>query len=322
MTQATAKKKNRTVSEIMKHEKADEVERKSKEVATWIEATLAEKLPKSTLRESLLDGVVLCKLINALAPGALKRFHKKPRMLAMKIENIGFFLATCKTRMNLPPALLFQPTDIHDDSNDLNSMSKVLNVLLFLKGDEGIDVLPDEDDDADPEAEQDPDAHDNEPEPEPPEPEAEPEAKPEPPEPEPPKPVSRQAATHVPVQAPAPAQAPAPSPAPAFTSQPTSVPASRGSTATSNLSSYDDSDAQPEVFKVITDFVNAELSIESKKKLLRLLQTQISSFEESVINASDDQLISIAKTVGVDDASKGKPRSSIVSDMLKKGRIQ
>jgi len=84
------KTSKRTVSEIMKSEKTEEVEKKSKEISKWIEDTLKEELPKSNLRESLLDGVVLCKLVNALAPGALKRFHKKPRMLAMKIENIGF----------------------------------------------------------------------------------------------------------------------------------------------------------------------------------------------------------------------------------------
>jgi len=53
------------------------IEMKCKKIAAWIEGQLKEKLPKPTLRESLLDGVVLCKLINALAPGALKRYHKK-----------------------------------------------------------------------------------------------------------------------------------------------------------------------------------------------------------------------------------------------------
>jgi len=303
--------KKRTVSEIMKTEKTEEVEKKSKEIAGWIEGQLKEKLPKPNLRESLLDGVVLCKLINALAPGALKRYHKKPRMLAMKIENIGFFLATCKTRMNLPPALLFQPTDIHDDSNNLASMSKVLNVLSFLKGDDEstmIQQLPDEDEDED--GAPKPEGGDagaaggdqlDEDEPQPPG--IDDDIDPEP---------------------------PAPAPTPSVTAAPAAVTAAVSHppvqmTNSHGHSSVTDSDfveIQTEVLKAIVDVINAELSIDSKRKLVKTLNHQITSFEEKIMNASDDHLLSLAKEFGVDEAPKTKGREGTIEILLKYGRVQ
>jgi len=113
--------KKRTVSELVH---SDEVEAKCKEITTWMEQLLGEKMPKPSLRENLLDGVYLCKLVNTIVPGSLRKYHKKPKMLAMKMENIGFFLAVCKTRLDLPPDLLFQPTDLHDDSPDSDSIKK------------------------------------------------------------------------------------------------------------------------------------------------------------------------------------------------------
>jgi hypothetical protein len=311
--------KKRTVSEIMKTEKAEEVEKKSKEIALWIEGQLKEKLPKPNLRESLLDGVVLCKLINALAPGALKRYHKKPRMLAMKIENIGFFLATCKTRMNLPPALLFQPTDIHDDSNNLASMSKVLNVLSFLKGDDEstmIQQLPDEDEDEDGAAKPVSEGGDagaaggdqlDEDEPQPPG--MDDDFDPEPPAPAPTPSVTAAApaaVSHHPVTA-------------AVSHPPVQLTKSHGH---NSVTDSDFVEVQTEVLKAIVDVINAELSIDSKRKLVKTLNHQITSFEEKIMNASDDHLVSLAKEFGVDEAPKTKGREGTIEILLKYGRVQ
>jgi hypothetical protein len=275
----------------MKSEKAEEVEKKSKEISGWIEAILKEELPKSNLRESLLDGVVLCKLVNALCPGALKRFHKKPRMLAMKIENIGFFLATCKTRLNLPPALLFQPTDIHDDSNNLNSMSKVLNVLSFLKGDgEGGMIAGLEDDDEEDEAEAPPKQNE-----EPGDADIEPEPEPTP---------AVEAPKHT-----------GGNPA-------KSEPAVTKHVAPVELSTADFVEMQGEVLKVINDAINQELSIESKRKLIKLLQQQLSSFEEKLMNSPDDQLSSLLHTVAPEESQKVSTRQSIVEALNLYSRIQ
>jgi len=284
----------RTVSEIMKSEKLEEVEKKGKEITQWIEAVLKEELPKSNLRESLLDGVILCKLVNAICPGALKRYHKKPRMLAMKIENIGFFLATCKTRLNLPPALLFQPTDIHDDSNNLASMSKVLNVLSFLKGDgDGGMITGLEDDEDEDEAETtttNNKAGEEDPDIEPPEPHTE--------EPAP------QAHTSKP--------------------EPTPIPATKAAPPAAShaeLSSADFAEMQTELLKTINDAVNQELSIESKRKLIKILQQQLSSFDDKLINSPDDVLHSILRDVAPDEASKTTSRQTVVEALNTYSRI-
>jgi len=282
--------KKRTVSEIMKTEKLEEVEKKSKEIAAWIEELLHEKLPKNSLRENLIDGVILCKIVNVLVPGALKRFHKKPRMLAMKIENIGFFLATCKSRLNLPPPLIFQPTDLHDDNDNLNSMRKVLNVLSFIKGDE--EIIKGDDDDLEPspnsaneETEQD---HEQ---------------------------VKTDSKTV------------------------NEKPADTGKASESDVGSdrldtdwylngtkSDYVDVQDEVLSTVLETINVELTVETKRKLLRRLQNQITFIEDKIMSSSDEQLRDLAHSMGLgetlEDIPKGKSRDWIVEFILKYGRAK
>jgi len=129
-------KNNRSLSLRRKEEEMADMENKTQEIKDWIEGLLKEKLPKLSFREILLDGVVLCKLANAIKRDCIKKFHKKPRMLMMKMENIAFFLTACKTRFNIPQAVIFAPTDIHDDS-DPTAMRKVINVLLLMKQEMG-----------------------------------------------------------------------------------------------------------------------------------------------------------------------------------------
>jgi len=232
--------------------------------------------------------------------------------------------------MNLPPALLFQPTDIHDDSNNLASMSKVLNVLSFLKGDgEGdmIQALPDEEDDEDGTTTKEPDATppagteiDLEPEPEPePEPDLTDEI-----EVNPPAETKRIEPVTQPVQVsqPAPVSAPpthaTPTPAATAAHGPV-VPAHAPTNAHSSDGDY--AEVQTEILKAITTVINAELSVESKRKLLKTLQHQISSFEDKLMHASEDQLVVLAKEFGVEDVPK-KDRQATIETLLKYGRVQ
>jgi len=105
------------------------VETNTRHVTEWIVARLKEHLPKSTLRESLHDGVLFCKLVASL--GYRIRFHKKPKQHAMQIENIGFFLLACKTCFRFPDSALFDPTDVHDTSQ--SSFRKILSLLVALQ---------------------------------------------------------------------------------------------------------------------------------------------------------------------------------------------
>lgn len=87
---AAEARENRSMTASRKEEELADIEAKGKEVVSWLTNTLKIKLAKpGNLRESLLDGVVLCQLANSLKPNSVKRYHKKPRMLMMKMENIG-----------------------------------------------------------------------------------------------------------------------------------------------------------------------------------------------------------------------------------------
>ncbi len=41
----------------------------------WIEAVLGEKLPAGAYEDVLRDGIVLCKLINKIAPGSVAKIQ-------------------------------------------------------------------------------------------------------------------------------------------------------------------------------------------------------------------------------------------------------
>jgi len=67
-----------------------------KEVMDWIEAVMGEPLPKGEYEEVLKNGVVLCKLMNKISPGAIAKFKESgPAFLLM--ENVQSFLKAIKT---------------------------------------------------------------------------------------------------------------------------------------------------------------------------------------------------------------------------------
>jgi len=121
---------------VTKHE----FETKSKIILDWMQDLLKEPIPGATLQEKLADGVVLCKIANALKPGCVRRFHRKPKMLMMKLENIAFFLAVCKSRFGVGQTSLFSPQDVHEISDDNSNMLRVLTVLMLLIKEGGFKV--------------------------------------------------------------------------------------------------------------------------------------------------------------------------------------
>ena len=85
----TDNRASRSMTASRKEEELADLEVKTKIVTAWMEGLLKEKLPQQPLREVLLDGVVLCKLANAMKPGCIRKYHRRPKMLMMKMENIG-----------------------------------------------------------------------------------------------------------------------------------------------------------------------------------------------------------------------------------------
>lgn len=57
------------------------------EVLAWIEAVTGDKLPAGNYEDILKDGVVLCNLINKLAPGSVKKIQTKGTNFQL-MENI------------------------------------------------------------------------------------------------------------------------------------------------------------------------------------------------------------------------------------------
>lgn len=57
------------------------------EVLTWIENVIGEKLPNQPYEDVLRDGVILCKLINKIAPGSVNKIQTKGTNFQL-MENI------------------------------------------------------------------------------------------------------------------------------------------------------------------------------------------------------------------------------------------
>ena len=81
----------------------------------WIEGNLGRKLEGPTFRESLMDGVAVCDLINVLAPGTIKKIHKSP-ILMFRRENFGSFQNAClKLGCKEIETAVFE--DVYDDKD-------------------------------------------------------------------------------------------------------------------------------------------------------------------------------------------------------------
>merc|ERR1711935_714258 len=91
--------KSQTLSRKFNY-KMDENKTEQKEVLDWIQEVLEEPLPSGDFAEVLKDGVILCRLMNKIVPGAIKKFKQKgPAFLLM--ENIQAFLAAIKNMVYL-----------------------------------------------------------------------------------------------------------------------------------------------------------------------------------------------------------------------------
>jgi hypothetical protein len=122
-------------------ESKHEYEKGSKIVVEWMQELLKDPIPGHTLQEKLADGVVLCKIANAIKPGAIRKFHRSPKMLMMKMENIAFFLAIAKSRFNVPKEALFSPQDLQDEPTpDFANMLRVVSVMLIIIKESGYKV--------------------------------------------------------------------------------------------------------------------------------------------------------------------------------------
>lgn len=85
------------------------------EVLEWIAAVLGEKLPPGAYEDVLKDGQVLCKLINKLAPGSVKKIQERGTNFQL-MENIQRFQAGIK-KYGVPEEEIFQTADLFERRN-------------------------------------------------------------------------------------------------------------------------------------------------------------------------------------------------------------
>ena len=102
------------------------------EALIWIEDVLDEEGlfddiqgPKA-VQEKLKDGIILCRLINALSPGSVKKISTS-KMAFHLMENIGNFLEACG-KFGLNTVDLFQTSDLWD-GQDMNQVITCLHAL-------------------------------------------------------------------------------------------------------------------------------------------------------------------------------------------------
>ena len=86
-----------------------------KDVLKWIEAVIGEKLPAGPYEDILKDGVVLCKLMNKIAPGSIKKY-KTSGPAFMLMENIQTFQTAMK-KYGVPDSEVFQTVDLFEARN-------------------------------------------------------------------------------------------------------------------------------------------------------------------------------------------------------------
>ncbi|XP_063909595.1 myophilin [Zophobas morio] len=85
------------------------------QVLNWIFEVIGEPTPKGEFEDILRDGVVLCNLINKLAPGSVKKIQAKGTNFQL-MENIQRFQAAAK-KYGLPQEEIFQTADLFERRN-------------------------------------------------------------------------------------------------------------------------------------------------------------------------------------------------------------
>ncbi|XP_064404347.1 muscle-specific protein 20-like [Halichondria panicea] len=99
------------VSDKIQGKYSPELEREARE---WMGDVIGETV-EGPIQDSCKDGRILCKLINVLQPGSVKKINES-KMAFKQMENIGNFLDACVT-YGVPKTDLFQTVDLFEAQN-------------------------------------------------------------------------------------------------------------------------------------------------------------------------------------------------------------
>lgn len=99
-----------------------------KEVCAWISSVTGEAQGDATVGDWLHDGVVLCKLANAIKPGSVNKINEN-KMVFKQRENITFFQRFCRD-VGVPEISMFGTDDLFDQKN----MGSVISTIYTVGG--------------------------------------------------------------------------------------------------------------------------------------------------------------------------------------------
>jgi hypothetical protein len=86
------------------------------EILDWMQALLGEKIPRDQPFEKVLkDGVIICKVLNKLQPGSVKRINTKGGGFTL-MENHAAFQKAMKA-YGVPEEEVFQTVDLFEARN-------------------------------------------------------------------------------------------------------------------------------------------------------------------------------------------------------------
>ena len=95
---------------------------------------------ESDFLSAVQDGTVLCRILVAIEPGSVPKFHNRPKLEFLMIENAQLFLNACQT-FGVKPEQLCETLDITEKRN-LKKITRVVTALYQLAVDKGYDVPP------------------------------------------------------------------------------------------------------------------------------------------------------------------------------------
>lgn len=98
------------------------------EALDWIETILGEKLERDKGYENILqNGIVLCKLMNKIKPGSVKKINDANSMPFKIMENISAFQNAIKA-YGVPTTDVFQTVDLYE-KKDISQVTQCLFAL-------------------------------------------------------------------------------------------------------------------------------------------------------------------------------------------------
>eukprot|EP01114_Cavostelium_apophysatum_P009684 TRINITY_DN2291_c0_g2_i1.p1 TRINITY_DN2291_c0_g2~~TRINITY_DN2291_c0_g2_i1.p1 ORF type:complete len:663 (-),score=131.60 TRINITY_DN2291_c0_g2_i1:27-2015(-) len=101
-----------SVSAQWTNDSAFNIDLGKQEAKQWIEAVCGEKFSNPDWQISLRDGRLLCKLINQIKPGSVKKINAQKTDFA-EMENITFYLQAAKS-LGLKDTQLFTSKELHE----------------------------------------------------------------------------------------------------------------------------------------------------------------------------------------------------------------